>query len=370
MIRFIHSSDLHLGKPFGRFPEDVRGILKLARQNVVGRLATLAKEHGASHIMLAGDSFDAETPPARVIRQFLNTIREASELTWILLPGNHDSLAATELWRVLERDRPDNLILATKAEPVQLDGAVVLPAPCTARDPGRDLTAWMDSCDTGGDIRIGLGHGSIRDFRSLVDIDATQTSGVIAPDRSDLAALDYLALGDWHGRIQVNPKTYYSGAPEPDNFKDHIAASCLLVEIAEKGAAPTVQGLETGEIRWVKSEIDLNNDDDVAAVVQQALPNLSARNQCLMTMRLTGRLSLAQRQALVDALDAVAADFLHFERDLGRITLLQDVSDLDKIDTSGALRLAAETLAAEAAQGDDISSDALARLFAYAQGTS
>ena len=31
VIRFIHSSDIHLGKPFGRYPEDIRVRLRQAR---------------------------------------------------------------------------------------------------------------------------------------------------------------------------------------------------------------------------------------------------------------------------------------------------------------------------------------------------
>ena len=45
--------------------------------------------------------------------------------------------------------------------PVRLaDGVTLLPAPLTARDPGRDTTAWMDAAESPeGDVRIGLGHG-------------------------------------------------------------------------------------------------------------------------------------------------------------------------------------------------------------------
>ena len=35
MIRFLHTADLHLGKPFGRFPEDLRGRLREARREAV-----------------------------------------------------------------------------------------------------------------------------------------------------------------------------------------------------------------------------------------------------------------------------------------------------------------------------------------------
>jgi len=46
VIRFLHTADLHLGKPFGRFPEDLRGRLREARRLVVGRLAAAARAEG------------------------------------------------------------------------------------------------------------------------------------------------------------------------------------------------------------------------------------------------------------------------------------------------------------------------------------
>ena len=48
MIRFRHTADLHLGKPFGRFPEDLRGRLREARHASIGRLAAVARTHGVA----------------------------------------------------------------------------------------------------------------------------------------------------------------------------------------------------------------------------------------------------------------------------------------------------------------------------------
>lgn len=62
MVRFIHSSDLHLGKSFGAFPEEVRAKLRSARQDAISDLAVAAGEGDAKYILLAGDTFDAETP--------------------------------------------------------------------------------------------------------------------------------------------------------------------------------------------------------------------------------------------------------------------------------------------------------------------
>jgi DNA repair exonuclease SbcCD nuclease subunit len=62
MFRFLHSSDLHLGRAFGGYPEVIRHRLREARHSAIARLAKAARDGGAGMVLLAGDTFDAETP--------------------------------------------------------------------------------------------------------------------------------------------------------------------------------------------------------------------------------------------------------------------------------------------------------------------
>ena len=95
--RFIHTSDLHLGRKFSNLPEDIRGRLVEARHLVIDRLAVASRDHGARDIFIADDLFDTETPSERVWRQALAAMGAADGLRWWVLPGNHDSLAAETL---------------------------------------------------------------------------------------------------------------------------------------------------------------------------------------------------------------------------------------------------------------------------------
>ena len=144
MIRFLHTADLHLGKPFGRFPEDLRGRLREARHASIARLAAAARARGVADILVAGDIFDTQTPSPATLRQALHAMAADPGLTWWLLPGNHDSLAAGDLWQRIARDAPPNVRPLLAPEPVAIaPSAFLLPAPCTHRRPGRDLTAGM-----------------------------------------------------------------------------------------------------------------------------------------------------------------------------------------------------------------------------------
>ncbi|MEP1767824.1 MAG: metallophosphoesterase [Sulfitobacter sp.] len=369
MFRFLHSSDLHLGRPYGRQDEDVRGRLRQARHGALARLAQAAREGGAATILLAGDTFDQETPAPQITRQALNAMAQETDITWVLMPGNHDSLAATELWGTITRDKPANVVLALSSKPIDLGGAYLLPAPCTARNPGRDLTVDMGQPTPEGAIRIGLGHGGITDFDNGA---AEGPSGTIAPDRAALAGLDYLALGDWHGQIRVSAHMWYSGTPEADSFKHDHSGQALLVGIAAAGALPEVTPVPVGEITWQRRTLDLTPEDSCTALVSALLPPLDQRRDTMLQVVARGRIGVQQMQALRAALNAVTPDFLSLTRDTDAIALAHDTTDLEAIDPSGgALRQAADALSLRAQDGDlsvadrRLAATALSQLFSF-----
>lgn len=369
LIRFIHTSDLHLGKPFGRFPEDVRVRLRQARADVLPKLAQLAHQARASHILLAGDTFDQTTPAPSVIRQALNAMRAAEHVTWVLMPGNHDHASASELWRQVRQDAPPNVVALLDPTPFALSpAATLLPAPPTERHPGRDLTDWFDTAPTGESLRIGLAHGSVTDFDSSED----GGSSIIAADRARRSGLGYLGLGDWHGQLQVGPETWYSGAPEADAFKHTQTPSALLVDLAGPGAPAQVSALPTGSIRWMRCRLDLAGDADAPTAHSATLPPLAARALTLFDLHVTGRARPLTWVALEQAVLQTAPDFLWHRADFGQLGLMPDTADLDAIDSIGALRAAANALAVEAAN-PAIPTDqrataeaALSYLFSYA----
>ena len=121
-LRFIHSSDLHIGRKFANIPEpadgNIRGRLMEARHGAIGRLAGAARDRGAAHVLLAGDTFDTATPSATIIRQALAAMAEAADVTWWLLPGNHDNLRDAEpLWEAICRNAPGNVVALLEAAP-------------------------------------------------------------------------------------------------------------------------------------------------------------------------------------------------------------------------------------------------------------
>ncbi len=198
-IKIIHSADWQLGKPFARFPSEVRNALAEARLDAIDRLGASATSLGAGHIVVAGDVFDNVDPGDRIMMQALARM-ERAPVTWWLMPGNHDHTRAGGLWARVRRHAPTSVRVLDKPEAVAMEeGAWLLPAPLEHRKTVTDPTAAMvDMATPPGALRIGIAHGSITEFGA-----AGESSNLIPPDRARTAGLDYLALGDWHGFLKV-----------------------------------------------------------------------------------------------------------------------------------------------------------------------
>ena len=355
-FKFIHTSDLHLGSMFGTIPEDFRGRLIEARHEILSRLAHSARIHGAQHILIAGDTFDTTGPGNGVRRQAATGMSADPELHWWIIPGNHDSLAAEELWRLFEKESGPNVHVLRKAEPIEIKtGVWLLPSPWPRQFPGQDLTTWMCEATTPEyALRIGLAHGGITDFGDQHD-----TSTIIPPDRARSANLDYLALGDWHGPVNVNSQTRFSGTPERDSYRHEGRGSCLLVTLADPGTAPLIEQIETGRFHWSTRELNLNPGMDIAAALRNLLDTgTEERRDRLLRIEARGYLRMEERANLEIAAEQAKPDFGQFTLRTDDLKTEYQMDDLDLIATGGALRTAVEDLHAEATGESNSTQDA------------
>lgn len=371
-FRFIHSSDLHLGRRFSTYPEEVRGRLVEARHSAIDALAAAARDHEADDIFIAGDLFDTETPSERVWRQALAAMGATHGIRWWIIPGNHDSLAAEALWKRLTEEAPDSVRIVDEPAPLEVaSGVSLLPSPVPSRFPGRDLTAWMSDCATPeGHLRIGLAHGGVVTFGS--EDDGRET---IPIDRARTAGLDYLALGDWHGFTKLADRAFYSGSPERDRFKHQGRGICLAVTISGRDAIPRIDEVETGRFDWFETELHLTPEQDAAQAFMTALPASGAgRRDTLLRVLASGWIRLPQREALKTAKEHASPEFAHFEFVDNELMTECVAEDLDEIAEGGALRVAAEALYGDARRDGAneldrrVADAALSRLYGFVRG--
>jgi DNA repair exonuclease SbcCD nuclease subunit len=260
---FLHTADWQLGKRFGQFPAEAAPLLTQARLDVISRIADAARAASAAHILVAGDVFEAADPPDDLVRRAVRLIESDGALTWHLIAGNHDAVRAGSAWTQIESlAKSANIRCYTAPGHVAIaPGVDLLVAPLLHKGTSTDPTQWMDGHGSApGTIRIGLAHGSVPT--------GGDPTTPIAPDRAVRARLDYLALGDWHGATRINERTWYSGTPEPDRFKDNAPGHVLAVTIATPGAIPSVELMPVAAHVWREEAVIATTAADVAALAQ------------------------------------------------------------------------------------------------------
>lgn len=319
----------------------------------MARLAALATEQAVDAVLVAGDVFDGNLVADRTLLQAMAAMRGFAG-PWLLLPGNHDAALAESAWTRLERlDPPANLLIARTPAPIVLaDGRlVVLPAPLTERHSQDDLTAWMDTAATPAmALRVGLAHGSVADRLPA----AAEAANPIAPDRAETARLDYLALGDWHGTLEIAPRTWYAGTPEPDRFKANAAGQALLVELDGPGAPPRVTPLATAAHAWQEVALDLSATGDAEAPalrIDRALAQGRCELKRIVRLGLRGGVDLAARAGIAAVIERWHGELRHLEV-VDELQAAPSASDLARLAGQPAIGQVARALAQEALAGE------------------
>jgi DNA repair exonuclease SbcCD nuclease subunit len=363
-IKFIHTADWQLGKPFRRFPQEVSSALGEARLDVIDRLTEVAAANGAAHVVVAGDVFDNVEPGDRVVSQALLRMQRA-RVTWWLMPGNHDHARPGGLWDRIRRLEPTGVRILDTPDAVEMEeGAWLLPAPLEHRRTVADPTAAMTDMETPpGALRIGLAHGSITEFGAT-----GESTNLIPPDRARLSNLEYLALGDWHGHMTIGDRTAYSGTPEVDRFGRDTPGSCICVTL-RSGDAPQIERIETGRYRWLSYRWDVSTIEDLDREIA-TLRDEGRLPDVLLSLKLTGAASLSDRVAIMSQLEGrLAHELRHLDLDLDGLVARPTPEDIDEIDIQGALAGAASSLQARVDAGGadvQIARAALERLYVEA----
>ena len=348
-MKFLHTADWQLGKPFAGVDDaQKRAILQNERLSVLKRIADKAKEHGAEFVLVGGDLFDSPSATKSTVAGACSAIGEM-KIPVLAIPGNHDHGGAGSLWgqEFFQRERDKlapNLNVLLKAEPVELEHAVLFACPLLRRHEANDPTAWLRSAldfaeRFGSKPRIILAHGSVLNFGTLPDEDESD-AGV--PNLIDLTRLsgkdfDYIALGDWHGAKQVSEKAWYSGTPELDRFvkgEGHDPGNILVVD-TNCGQMPQVQCVRTGVIGW--HELDFNFPDDAGLDRLNALVDekiASRANQDLLRLHLSGSLGIEASTRLDRMIESWNARLLRIKLD-NQTVIAPSPAELDGLTRRG-----------------------------------
>lgn len=322
-MKFLHSSDLQLGRPFSHVEDDdAKAALRQARIDALKKLGQTAKEKQCAFVLVAGDFFDSCIPGDRTIDAACSAIRE-SGVPFYIIPGNHDHAGAEGLWEkpFFRSSKPENLHILLEPSPIVREDAVILPCPLFRKQTTSSVHDWLSNRDMEADLpkdlpRIVLAHGSIQDFGSDAadeDDDTTLSNNFLDIDAIEHDVHpDYIALGDWHGMKKVNDRAWYSGTPEADRFprgRDYAAGHALVVELGKRGALPIVECVPIGKICWhTPMQVQFAADEDLAKFKDDIQTVLNGRSQedCLK-VDLAGTLGLQSFTELEEVIRKIQA---------------------------------------------------------------
>lgn len=355
MIHLLHTADWQIGRQYGQFDNDDAAMLAEARYEAVGRIAALAAQRRVDAVLVAGDVFDTQAVSDRSIRRLFDAL-DAYSGPWVLIAGNHDAALADSVWtraRQLGCVRPNVHI---PLRPALVDfpdlNLAVLAAPLTQRHTYDDTTAVFDTLAAeAGRIRVGLAHGSVAGRLP----DAVDSANPVAADRASRAGLDYLALGDWHGCLQIDVRTWYSGTPEPDRFRANASGCVLDVRIPGPGAVPVVEQLPVARYRWQQWAESLVLPSDAEALAHRLQ---AVGPDDVLRVELSGQLPLDAWDALQDAIARATARARALLLDAEQVSLTPHMQDLAALGASGYV---AEVAAQLQALQDDPTQAAPAR---------
>ena len=251
-MRFLHLSDLHLGKRVNEFSmlEDQAYILK--------EILNIIDEQKVEAVLIAGDIYDKVIPSAEAVRlldDFLTRIA-ARELPVFLISGNHDSAERIAFGSRLMSSRQIYLspVFESDVEPVTISdryGEIniymlpfVKPSLVKRVYPEEEIITYQDA------VNAAVQHMQIdTDKRNILlahqfvtgaarcDSEELSVGGVDDVDASVFDGFDYVALGHLHGPQKIGKETVrYSGTPLKYSFSEaNDQKSVTVVEFLEKG---------------------------------------------------------------------------------------------------------------------------------------
>jgi DNA repair exonuclease SbcCD nuclease subunit len=198
----VHTSDLHLGaNPLGRGHDGASAL-----EEVVAAAHTV----GAHVLLLAGDIFDHNRVPEALVDETASVLAD-SEMTVLILPGNHDPATDDSVYRRGIADAANVHVFG-----VTTDSCIDLPS-MDLEVTGKphvgyeDMRPLHEPHARSRRRRIVMAHG-----HWLTGSYDSHRSWLIHDD--DLAALDadYVALGHWDLAQRAGDersRAYYSGSP-------------------------------------------------------------------------------------------------------------------------------------------------------------
>ncbi|WP_351234729.1 exonuclease SbcCD subunit D [Streptomyces sp. NPDC002133] len=255
-MRFLHTSDWHLGRSFHRVS------LLDAQAAFLDHLVATVRERDVDAVLVAGDVYDRAVPPLSAVELFDDALHRLAGVgvPTVMISGNHDSarrlgVGAGLIDRAGIHLRTDPagcgepVVLTDAHGDIALYGLPYL-EPALVRDEFRTATAGHESVLGAAMERVRADlAGRAPGTRSVVLAHAFVVGGEPSDSERDItvggvaavpagvfAGVDYVALGHLHGCQSINERVRYAGSPLAYSFSEAgHRKSMWLVDLGPDG---------------------------------------------------------------------------------------------------------------------------------------
>jgi DNA repair exonuclease SbcCD nuclease subunit len=324
MTKFLHTADWQLGMTRHFLTEEAQARFTAARIEAISSIGTLAVEEGCSFVVVGGDVFESNQVERQVVVRSLEAMKATLEVTFYLLPGNHDPLDAASVFhsRTFIDNCPANVVVLGSSDPVlAAEGVEIVGAPWSNKRPLVDLvTRAVSALPRDGTLRVVVGHGGADSLSPNPDDPALVVVGDLEAALTD-GRVHYVALGDRHSTTEVGGtgRIWYSGAPEPTAYDEIDPGNVLIVDLCPHSAI--VERRRVGTWQFVRRDFDVTGTEDCLKV-EHFLEELPDKARTIVKLSLVGQLSLADMDRLETALEHASDLFGALERPRRRSDLI------------------------------------------------
>ena len=281
-FKFIHCSDLHLGRGFSGVSKNDPELGKRLRESVfaaLDKVVSTAKKEKADFIVMSGDIFDSENETPFTRSRFCESL-SVLKIPCFVIYGNHDtkrrwedSIPLPKNVYVFPEDVQHKYVEKNGVRLAEIVGA-------SYKDGDNPIVKGVrKESDSFG---IGIFHCSV---------DAAAGSDGYAPCRlRDLTSsnIDYWALGHIHKRQVLNeyPHVVYPGNTQGKSLRESGEKGAYIVTVTDDRVTD-MRFFRTGPVLWDEVECDITGMDDIRKAVSKI--STSSEKGSMLSVTFTGR---------------------------------------------------------------------------------
>lgn len=274
-MKFIHLSDLHLGKRLNEFS------LTDDQEYILNEICSVIAAEKPDFVIIAGDIYDKPVPSAEAVRLFDDFLTRAASLTdhIFAISGNHDSAERIAFGcHIMEKSGihmspvySGSTVPTVLADEYGEFCVYMLPfiKPLTVRRffPDSVIESYTDAVNAAVDAmdidftkrNIIITHQFVTGAQKS-DSEEISVGGTDNVDSSAFDGFDYVALGHIHGPQNVgSERIRYCGTPLKYSFSEAAQVKSVTVaEIREKGSLDirTVPLSPLRDMREIRGEFE------------------------------------------------------------------------------------------------------------------